>query len=52
MIEKFENYFQKNYELNGKYTKLHMDEIINKKITNKLELKILSIVYLIVLKYL
>ena len=47
MIEKFENYFQKNYELNGKYTKLHMDEIVNKKITNKLELKILSIVYLI-----
>ena len=47
MIEKFENYFQKNYELNSKYAKLHMDEIVNKKITNKLELKILSIVYLI-----
>ena len=47
MIEKFENYFQTNYELNNKYTKLHMDEIVNKKITNKLELKILSIVYLI-----
>ena len=47
MIEKFENYFQTNYELNSRYTKLHMDEIVNKKITNKLELKILSIVYLI-----
>ena len=47
MIEKFENYFQTNYELNSKYTKLHMDEIVNKKITNKLELKILSIVYLL-----
>ena len=39
MIEKFENYFQTNYELNSRYTKLHMDEIVNKKITNKLELK-------------
>ena len=47
MIEKFENYFQQNYEMNNKYTKLHTDEIVNKKITNKLELKILSIVYLI-----
>ena len=47
MIEKFETYFRGNYELNVKYTKLHEDEIINKKITNKLELKILSIVYLI-----
>ena len=47
MIEKFENYFQQNYEMNNKYTKLHMDEIVNKKITNKLELKILSIVYVI-----
>ena len=47
MIEKFETYFRRNFELNVKYTKLHEDEIINKKITNKLELKILSIVYLI-----
>ena len=47
MIEKFENYFQQNYQMNNKYTRLHMDEIVNKKITNKLELKILSIVYLI-----
>ena len=47
MIEKFETYFKRNYELNVKYTKLHEDEIVNKKITNKLELKILSIVYLI-----
>ena len=47
VIEKFETYFRRNYELNVKYTKLHEDEIVNKKITNKLELKILSIVYLI-----
>ena len=47
IIEKFETYFKRNYELNVKYTKLHEDEIVNKKITNKLELKILSIVYLI-----
>ena len=47
IIEKFETYFNRNYELNVKYTKLHEDEIVNKKITNKLELKILSIVYLI-----
>ena len=47
IIEKFETYFRRNYELNVKYTKLHEDEIVNKKITNKLELKILSIVYLI-----
>jgi len=47
IIEKFETYFKRNYELNAKYTKLHEDEIVNKKITNKLELKILSIVYLI-----
>ena len=47
MIEKFENYFQQNYELYTKYTKLHTDEIVNKKITNKLELKILSIVYIV-----
>ena len=47
MIEKFETYFRRNYDLNVKYTKMHEDEIINKKITNKLELKILSIVYLI-----
>ena len=47
IIEKFETYFKRNYELNVKYSKLHEDEIVNKKITNKLELKILSIVYLI-----
>ena len=47
IIEKFETYFKRNFELNLKYTKLHEDEIVNKKITNKLELKILSIVYLI-----
>ena len=47
IIEKFETYFKRNYELNVKYTKLHEDEIVNKKITNKLELKVLSIVYLI-----
>jgi len=47
IIEKFETYFKRNYELNVKYTRLHEDEIVNKKITNKLELKVLSIVYLI-----
>ena len=47
IIEKFETYFKRNYELNVKYTRLHTDEIVNRKITNKLELKILSIIYLI-----
>ena len=52
IIEKFETYFIGNFELNQKYTKLHQDEIVSKKITNKLELKVLSIVFLIYEYYL